>query len=420
MSGENRTAIIAKLVKVAKKHYPVVSPPASRSVLENLLYACLLENSSFAAADEAFARLEQYADWNEVRVTTAQELCEMSAGLTDPQVAIERLKLALHSIFESHYSFELDFLIKENQGKVVAQLEKYKGVTPFVVSYLVQNSFGGHKIPTCDASLHFAEMLGLVTPKEKESGTIPGFERAVPKTKGPEFFSTMHQFAVDYFQSPSDKQILARVKEVSPDAVKRLDANSQVAKAAGAKAAAPKTDSGKASGGKPDGGKADSGQASGGKAVAGKSPAGSAVEATAVRDANKKTPAGKSGAAATAAENSAGLVADRKGSGKAGGGTASDGKSSSGAKGKSEVTSKAPVDAKAGAAKAAGKSTATTPPTSAAKPTASKPAAKSPPAKPAAKSSPAPPAGKKPSGVKSAVPSEKPAAKVVPGKKKPR
>jgi endonuclease-3 len=111
MSGENRTAIIGKLVKVAKKHYPVVSPPASRSVLENLLYACLLENSSFAAADEAFARLEQYADWNEVRVTTAQELCEISAALTDPQVAIERLKLALHSIFEIHYSFDLDFLI---------------------------------------------------------------------------------------------------------------------------------------------------------------------------------------------------------------------------------------------------------------------------------------------------------------------
>lgn len=228
--SENRTAIIAKLVKVAKKHYPSVSPPAGRTVLENLLYACLLENAQFTAADEAFARLEQYSDWNEVRVTTNQELCEAAAALGDPMPAIEHLKLVLHSLFETHYSFDLDFLIKENQGKAIAQLEKYKGVTPFVVSYLVQNSLGGHKIPTSAASLDFAEAIGLVTPKEKESGTVPGFERAVPKTKGPEFFSTMHQLAVDFKNKPRDKQVLAILKEINPVAVKRLEAADAVAK----------------------------------------------------------------------------------------------------------------------------------------------------------------------------------------------
>lgn len=234
--SENRTAIIAKLVKVAKKHYPAVSPPAGRSVLENLLYACLLENAQFTAADEAFARLEQYSDWNEVRVTTNQELCEAAAGLGDPLPAIEHLKQVLHSLFETHYSFDLDFLIKENQGKAIAQLEKYKGVTPFVVSYLVQNSLGGHKIPTSAASLDFAEALGLVTPKEKESGTVPGFERAVPKTKGPEFFSTMHQLAVDFKNKPRDKHIIAILKEINPDAVKRMEASDAAAKKSAGKA----------------------------------------------------------------------------------------------------------------------------------------------------------------------------------------
>lgn len=234
--SENRTAIIAKLVKVAKKHYPPVSPPAGRSVLENLLYACLLENAQFTAADEAFARLEQYSDWNEVRVTTNQELCEAAAGLGDALPAIEHLKQVLHSLFETHYSFDLDFLIKENQGKAIAQLEKYKGVTPFVVSYLVQNSLGGHKIPTSAASLDFAEALGLVTPKEKESGTVPGFERAVPKTKGPEFFSTMHQLAVDFKNKPRDKHIVAILKEINPDAVKRMEAADAAAKKSAGKA----------------------------------------------------------------------------------------------------------------------------------------------------------------------------------------
>jgi hypothetical protein len=235
--SENRTAIIAKLVKVAKKHYPAVSPPAGRTVLENLLYACLLENAQFTAADEAFARLEQYSDWNEVRVTTNQELCEAASALGDALPAIEHLKQVLHSLFETHYSFDLDFLIKENQGKAIAQLEKYKGVTPFVVAYLVQNSLGGHKIPTSEASFDFAEAIGLVTPKEKESGTVPGFERAVPKAKGPEFFSTMHQLAVDFKNKPRDKHIIAILKEINPDAVKRMEAADAAAKKNAAQAA---------------------------------------------------------------------------------------------------------------------------------------------------------------------------------------
>ncbi len=397
MSGENRTAIIAKLVKVAKKHYPAVSPPASRSVLENLLYACLLENSSFAAADEAFARLEQYSDWNEIRVTTTQELCELSAGLSDPQVAVERLKLALHSIFEAHYVFELDFLLKENQGKVVAQLEKYKGITPFVVAYLVQNSFGGHKIPTCDASLNFAETLGLVTPKEKETGTIPGFERAVPKTKGPEFFSTMHQFAVEFNQAPHDKQIMARVKEVSPDAFKRLEAAGQVPKASPPKASPPK-----AAAGKPDSSKASSSAAAVGTGNA----------------TNSKASAGKKSSVADGAENAASPADKRTGGGKPSG--AKSGGDQAGnpkhlATNVKEKAESAVVDSKASPAKAA-----TTKPVAAksAAPAAKSAAPKST-AKPAAKS-PAPPAGKKPTNVKSAA-SEKPAAaKAGSGKKKPR
>lgn len=409
MSGENRTAIIAKLVKVAKKHYPAVSPPASRSVLENLLYACLLENSSFAAADEAFARLEQYSDWNEVRVTTTQELCELAAALTDPQVAVERLKLALHSIFESHYLFELDFLLKENQGKAIAQLEKYKGVTPFVVSYLVQNSFAGHKIPTCESSLDFVEALGLLTPKEKESGTIPGFERAVPKTKGPEFFSTVHQFAVDFRQNPHDKQILARIKEISLDAFKRLDAGGGTGKTAPGKSDNSKSDNNKA---------ALSAEAGGGG------------------DANKSGATKK--ATVAAAEKTGGKSVSRPS------GSQADGGKSVPANAKDKVESSAkPIETKAAAAKssaskpAAAKLTtakSTTDKSTPAKPTAPKkvvaagkpPAGKAPGGKPGQKAdaksaakAPAAPAGKKPTAPKS-TPSEKPAAKSSPGKKKPR
>ena len=87
----NRSAIISKVYKVLKKHYKPVAPPADRTALEHLLYGCLLENSRFEAADEAFARLKElYFDWNEIRVTTVTELAEGMAGVPDASAAAQR------------------------------------------------------------------------------------------------------------------------------------------------------------------------------------------------------------------------------------------------------------------------------------------------------------------------------------------
>ncbi len=75
MSAKDRAALILKLYKACKKHYGFIQPPSDRRVLEHMLYACCLEDSTYESADEAFACLQQnYFDWNEVRVTTASEL----------------------------------------------------------------------------------------------------------------------------------------------------------------------------------------------------------------------------------------------------------------------------------------------------------------------------------------------------------
>ena len=147
MAVTNRAAKLAKLHRVAKKHYQPVAPPSDRSVLDHLLYACVLEDTKYEAADEAFARLQEgYFDWNEVRVTIAVELAEVLSCVTDPNEAAVRLKKTLHSMFETDYTFDIDILRKENLGKAVQKLEEYSGITPFVVSYVAQNGLSGHSI----------------------------------------------------------------------------------------------------------------------------------------------------------------------------------------------------------------------------------------------------------------------------------
>src|SRR5947208_3783847 len=105
MTAPNRSSIISKVYKVLKKHFKPVAPPGDRTVLEHMLYGCVLENARYDAADDAFAKLKElYFDWNEVRVTTVIELAEGMGGIPDPSAAAQRVKKALQSVFESNYS----------------------------------------------------------------------------------------------------------------------------------------------------------------------------------------------------------------------------------------------------------------------------------------------------------------------------
>lgn len=211
----SRTALIGKLFKVLKKHYRPVAPPQERSVLEHLLYGCLLENARDEAADEAFAKLKElYFDWNEVRVTTITELAEGMTGIPDAPAAAQRVKKALQSIFEATYSFDLEGLKKLNLSKAEKELEKINGTTPFVRAYVVQNALGGHSIPVSPAALDALYAVGIISESEAEKGVVPGLERAIPKNKGAEFASLLQQLAAELTAAPGSPRLKAVFTEM--------------------------------------------------------------------------------------------------------------------------------------------------------------------------------------------------------------
>ncbi len=214
MSTKNRGDRIQLLHKVVKKYYKPVATPEGRSVLEHLIYACCLEDARYDSADEAFHRLqESYFDWNEVRVTTVTELAEVLHNLPDPSAAAMRVKKNLQSIFETRYSFEIDDMVKMNQGKAIQELEKLGGISKFVLGYTTQNSLGGHAIPVSNSIMKVLIATEIVSESEAAKGQAPGLERTVAKSKGHEFSSCLHQFAVDCLLQPSSKTIKAMLKE---------------------------------------------------------------------------------------------------------------------------------------------------------------------------------------------------------------
>lgn len=222
MASPNRTALLTKMHKVLKKHYTPVPTP-DRPLLEQLLYACCLENARYEAADKAYAAVSTtFFDWNEVRVSTVKELAEVMHVLPDAQAAAARLKRTLQSVFEASYSFELEGLKKQNLGQAQQKLAKYEGVTPFGVAYVTQASLGGHMIPLDQGLLDAFEVLGLASPHDKSAHSIPGLERAIPKNKGIEFGSLAHQLGADMATGPYSPALHKILLEISPDAKERL------------------------------------------------------------------------------------------------------------------------------------------------------------------------------------------------------
>lgn len=224
MSASNRAKLIEKLHKVLKKQYTVPPSQPSRPLLEHVLYASLLEDCPSDLADEGMAKCEQdFFDWNEVRVTTTSELAQVLSRLPDPQRAAARLKGNLQSIFEEFYTFDLDHLKKENLGKAVKKFSDMPTMTSFVLGYTIQHGLGGHAIPLDYSAMVVLMITGIASQAEASTGKVPGLERAIPKTKGMEFASLLHQCGIALHASNKDKTARGVIESVQKGSGKELD-----------------------------------------------------------------------------------------------------------------------------------------------------------------------------------------------------
>jgi endonuclease-3 len=223
MASNNRAGLINKVIKVVKKYYKPTESPKDRKVLEHLVFASCAENSSHEDAEKVFGALNSdYFDWNEVRVSSIRELAGVMKSLNDPEVAAMRVKRVLQSVFETQYSFDLEPMKKQNIGQAIKQLERFHGTTPFTVAYVTQHGLGGHSIPINQGLLEAMRVVGVVSDTEAAKGGVPGLERAVPKTKGAEIGSLLHQLGVELHRSPLGPTTRKILLEIDPNCKDRL------------------------------------------------------------------------------------------------------------------------------------------------------------------------------------------------------
>lgn len=219
----NRQQILAKMHKALRAQYKPVVPNVSRPMLEQVLFACCLENAPYEVADKALARLLQgYFDLNEVRVTTVVELAETLHDLPDPQRAALALRRVLQSVFESSYAFTLENAKKHSIAHGIKTLEHLHGATPFVVHFVASTALGGHFLPLDHGALAALFLAGVVSQEEYDAGRVVGLERFIAKKAGVEFGSLLHQFGVEVLRNLHGATVKKVLQAVNPAAKDRF------------------------------------------------------------------------------------------------------------------------------------------------------------------------------------------------------
>jgi endonuclease-3 len=189
----NKQQLLTQAYTVLKKRFPLPSAEPEgqqRPLLEELIYAICREGSTAADADAGYARLRKaFIDWNEVRVSTVQEVADILRPLTGSGTRAKRIIGLLQEVFEDKYSFDLSELGKKGLKDTARKLRFYKeGVDDYVVAWVIQRTLGGHAIPLDEPTLRVLRRLGVVEDTDPDSleavrGTI---EHVIPKTRGPE------------------------------------------------------------------------------------------------------------------------------------------------------------------------------------------------------------------------------------------
>jgi endonuclease III len=194
----NKQQLLTHAQNALKKKFPLPTVDGAaepRPLLEELIYAICREGSTPAEADAGYARLRKaFIDWNEVRVSTVQEVGDVLRPLSGPGTRARRIIGLLQEVFEDKYAFDLGDFGKKGLKDTARKLRFYKeGVNDYAVAWVLQRTLGGHAIPLDEPTLRVLGRLGVVEDADPDSleGVRGSIEHVIPKTRGPEFTDLM-------------------------------------------------------------------------------------------------------------------------------------------------------------------------------------------------------------------------------------
>ncbi len=189
-----------KLYKKLKKRYPddPVVLSRDRKTLEHLVFAVFLENAKRESACAAFDAMERYyIDWNEIRVSTANEIADVVGTIPDATRAGERLRRLLQWIFDETYKFDLEDLRAQGSDALLEFLKSVPFSTAFMNDYAALLAFGEGAIPLSEGAMRALRLLDFVVVSADGREIVPELDGAFEADEAFDFFFALHELGVE-------------------------------------------------------------------------------------------------------------------------------------------------------------------------------------------------------------------------------
>lgn len=227
--ASDKQAVCKKIVTALKKHYKGSHSCKDLPVLETLVYAVCLEDTSDEQAEKTYQRLhDSFFDLNEIRVSSISELAVVFDDLPDAELRGMMVRNLLQHVFEKHYDFDLEDLKRKTLEQAVKQLEEIPDLSPFVRNYALQTCLGSHLVPADHSTTNALIWLGLVEADQTPEEAADSLKPVIRKADGPQFCYLIRCLAVDpKFQETFDPEATPPPEEghdlmTSPNRLKDL------------------------------------------------------------------------------------------------------------------------------------------------------------------------------------------------------
>jgi endonuclease-3 len=242
MATQSKTQLLNQIHSLLKKRYkPKPEKGAGKmSVLEAVVYGSCHEGTTREQANQALSRYkDEFFNWNEVRVSTIEEVQSALAGLPDAEPRAQRIRRFLRQLFEKTYGFTLEALTKKPLRDSLKALSEYEAFdSDYIQATVVQQALGGHAIPIDAASRRALARLGVVEPDAEPAAIRHMLERAIPKNRGAEFGDLLEELAHDTCVEGEPDCPSCELKKLCPTAHQLKERAQAAAKLAATKAKA--------------------------------------------------------------------------------------------------------------------------------------------------------------------------------------
>jgi endonuclease III len=199
MATQSKAQLLTDVQALLKKRYKIDPAVEKMTILEAVVYGICHEDSTREQANQALSKFKEgFFDWNEVRVSSLEEIQGILSTMSDAEGRAFRIRRFLRQLFEKTYGFNLETLAKKPQKEAVKSLEEYDAMaSDYVLATVTRLALQGHAIPVDTTTLRALIRLGIA----EDSTDIPTLrgtlERAVPKNRGVEFSDLFEELAHD-------------------------------------------------------------------------------------------------------------------------------------------------------------------------------------------------------------------------------